>query len=182
MLQIENCRKVESNDFSEGELESVIHSLKNGKSRDTVGFGREIFKQGGRFLLLSVLEMMNCIKRHNVFPMGWKKMSLQTILTKQNGSMKTLNKYKRIFVVLILSLIFEKLLKNRVTPCLEQNTTPFQTGGAKGKGITENLFILREAIDHSKYLQKKIWITFYVTEKCFDSLWLEDCINSLYEN
>ena len=25
-------------------------------------------------------------------------------------------------------------------------------------------------------------MTFYDIEKCFDSLWLEDCINSLYEN
>ena len=25
-------------------------------------------------------------------------------------------------------------------------------------------------------------MTFYDTEKCFDSLWLDDCINSLYEN
>ena len=55
--------------------------------------------------------------------------------------------------------------------------TPFQTGGVKGKGITDNLFILRRVIDHSKYLQKEIWIIFYDTEKCFDSLWPEDCIN-----
>ena len=39
-------------------------------------------KQGDRFLLLSVLEMMNCIKRHKLFPMDWKKMSLQTVLKK----------------------------------------------------------------------------------------------------
>ena len=52
----------------------------------------------------------------------------------------------------------------------------------KGKGITDNLFIVRGVIDHSEYLQKEIWITFYDTEKCFDSLWLEDCINSLHEN
>ena len=113
--------------------------------------------------------------------MDWKKMSLQTIL-KKKWIMKTLNSYRGIFVVPILSLIFEKLLKNRVTPCLEQNMTPFQTEGVEGKGITENLFILRGVIDHSKYLQKKIWITFYDTEKCINSLWLEDCINSLYEN
>ena len=119
MLRIENCRKVESDDFSEIELESVIRSLKNGKSRGNVGFIREIFKPGGRFLLLSVLETMNCIKRQKVFPMDWKKMSLQTILKKQNGSMKTLNNYRDIFVVPILSLIFEKLLKNGVTPCLD---------------------------------------------------------------
>ena len=35
ILQIENCRKAESNDFSESELESVIRSLRNGKLRDT---------------------------------------------------------------------------------------------------------------------------------------------------
>ena len=115
MLRIEG--KVESNDFSESELESVIRSLKNGNSRDTVGIVREIFKQSGRFLLLSVLEMMNCIKRHKVFPYtDWKKISLHTILRKQNGSMKTLNNFRGIFVVPILSLIFEKLLKIRVAP------------------------------------------------------------------
>ena len=96
--------------------------------------------------------------------------------------MKTFNNYRSIFVVPILSLIFEKLLKNRVTPCLEQNMTPFQTGAVKGKGITDNLFILRGVIDNSKYLQKEIWITFNDTEKYFDSFWLEDCINLLYEN
>ena len=43
--------------------------------------------------------------------MDWKKMSLQTILKKQNGSMKTLNNYMEVFfVVPILSLNFEKLL------------------------------------------------------------------------
>ena len=52
----------------------------------------------------------------------------------------------------------------------------------KDKRITDNLFILEGVVDHSKYLQKEIWITFYDIEKCFDSLWLEDCINSLYEN
>ena len=121
MLRIENCRKVESNGFSESELESVIRSLKNGKSRDTVGFIREIFKQGGRFLLLSVLETMNCIKRHKVLtmvPMDSKKMSLLTILKKQNGSMKT--NYRGIFVVPILSLIFEKLLKIELHPVLNK--------------------------------------------------------------
>ena len=81
-----------------------------------------------------------------------------------------------------MTLIFEKLLKNRVTPCLEQNMTPFQTGGVKGKGITCNLFILRGVIDHSKYLQKDKWISFHDIERCFDSLWLDDGINSLYKN
>ena len=97
-----------------------------------------------------------------------------------NGSVRKLSNYRGIFLVLILCIIFEKLLKNRVTPLLEENMTKFQTGGVKNKGVVDNLFVLRDLIDHSKYLKKELWITFYDIEKCFDSLWLEDCINSLW--
>ena len=71
--------------------------------------------------------------------------------------MKTLNNYRGIFVVPILSLIFEKLPKNRGTPCLKQNMTPLQTWGVKGKGIRYKLLILKGVIDHLKYLQNEIW-------------------------
>ena len=57
----------------------------------------------------------------------------------------------------------------------------FQTGGVKGKAVTDNLFILRGIINHANYLKKELWVTFYDIEKCFDSLWLEDCINSLWK-
>ena len=60
--------------------------------------------------------------------------------------------------------------------------TQFQTGGAKGKDVVDNLFSLRGIIDHSVYLNKPTFVTFHDIEKCFDSLWLEDCINSLWEN
>ena len=79
-----------------------------------------------------------------------------------------------------LNIIFRKLLRNRIKPHLEENMTQFQTGGVKGKGFVDNLFIFRGMIDHSKYLGKELWITFYDIEKCFDSLWLEDCINCLW--
>ena len=51
----------------------------------------------------------------------------------------------------------------------------------KGKEVVDNLFILRGSINHANYLGKKLWLTFYDIEKCFDSLWLEDCMNSLWD-
>ena len=47
--------------------------------------------------------------------------------------MGKLSNYKGIFLVPIISIIFEKLLKNRVTPLLEENMTKFQTGNVKNK-------------------------------------------------
>ena len=60
--------------------------------------------------------------------------------------------------------------------------TQFQTGGVKGKSVVDNLFTLRAIIDHCKYIGKEVWLTFYDIAKCFDSLWLEDCIVSLFDN
>ena len=114
--------------------------------------------------------MANSLKRMKSVPVNWSKMCIQT-LKKKIGSTRKLSSYRGIFLVPVLSIIFEKLLKNRITPHLEENMTQFQTGGVKSKGVADNLFILRGMIDHSKYLGKELWITFYDIEKCFDSLW-----------
>ena len=71
----------------------------------------------------------------------WSNMVIQTIM-KQTGSTRKLGNYRGVFLVPVASLIFEKLLKNRSSPHLEQNMTKFQTGGVKGKGVIDNLMIL----------------------------------------
>ena len=101
-------------------------------------------------------------------------------IKKKDGSINDLNSYRDIFIGSIVTLIFEKLLNFRIIQYLEQNVAKFQTGDMRGKGVTDNLFILRGIIDHSKYLRKELWISFYDIEKSFDSLWLETCINSLW--
>ena len=65
---------------------------------------------------------------------------------------------------------------------LRNNISLFQNGGMKDKGVVDNLLIIRGVIDHALYLGKELCITFFDIEKCFDSLWLKDCINSLWEN
>ena len=59
-------------------------------------------------------------------------------------------------MVPIRNIIFEKLLKNRVTPLLKENMTKFQTGGIKNKGVVNNLFVLKGQIGHPKYLKKRV--------------------------
>ena len=126
--------------------------------------------------------MMNSINYAiHVLPLQWSQMCIQTV-KKKNGFLNKLESYRGIFAVPILSLILEKLLKNRMQPTLKNNMSKFQTEGAKRKGVVDNLFILRGLFDHTNSLGKELWITFYDIEKCFDSLWLEDCINALWRN
>ena len=71
---------------------------------------------------------------------------------KKTGSKRKLGNYTGVLLVPVASLIFQKLLKNRISPYSEQTMTKFQTGGVKGKGVVDNLMILRGIIDHAKYL------------------------------
>ena len=58
--------------------------------------------------------------------------------------------------------LFAKLLKNRITPILQQHMSNFQNGGTKGKGVVDNLLILRALFDHAKYLSNELWLTFMI--------------------
>ena len=81
--------------------------------------------------------MMNAIKRTYIFPLQWSQTFIQTV-KKKNGHLNKLESYRGIFLVSILSLIFKKLLKNRLQPILERNMSMFQTDGIQGKGVVDN--------------------------------------------
>ena len=88
-------------------------------------------------------------------------------LRKQKGD---LNNHRGVFIINISSLLFEKLLKNRILPILNKNVS-VPNWRREGQRCYRQS-ILRGIVDHSKYLGKELCITFYDTEKCFDSLWL----------
>ena len=97
----------------------------------------------------------------------------QTHLLK--GSIKILNNYRGIFVVNIMSIIFEKLLnvnimsimfkkllKNSLKPHFQYDK--IQIEGGEGKGVTANLHLMRGVKDRAKYLRHEVWFTSYDIE------------------
>ena len=180
-LRLEVSKGKLDDEFNLEEVERAISELKRGKCSDPTGLIRKVFIRSGKCMILSILRVMNLIKQHQVLPFEWSNIWIRP-LKKNKGSIKVLNYYRGIFIVDIMSIIFEKLLKYRLMPHLQQNMTKFQTGGVKGKDVTDNLFLMRGVIDWAKYLKQKVWFTFYDIEKCFDSLWLGDCLNSLWKN
>ena len=69
----------------------------------------------------------------------------------KKGTFRKLDNYRGIFLVPVLSIIFKKLLKNKISDTLQQNISKFQNGGMKGKGVVDDLFILRGIISHANY-------------------------------
>ena len=146
----------------------------------------------GSFVKFSKMQEMVyfCPFLQWLIPLKAQKCSLKTGVNfgskhskRKKGSFINLKSHKEVFIVPIISIVFEKLFKNRITPIiLKQSMSNFQNSGSKGKSVENNLLLLRALSDHSKHMGKQLWLTFNNIEKCFDSLWLEDCINSLWDN
>ena len=69
-MRLEESRKNKSLPFNMEELDMVLKSLKNGKSKDSNGYISELFKEGviGSNLKQSLLLMFNLVKNELVIP------------------------------------------------------------------------------------------------------------------
>ena len=121
---------------------------------------------------------MNSIKNTLTIPISWMKVLIVTFY-KNKGSRKELKNHRGVFLTAVLSKVMEKLIKKR-TNCKLENIDPLQCGGQQNKSTCDSLFLVRATIDHSKYLNRTLYLTFYDYRTCFDSLWLEDCMISLW--
>ena len=82
----------------------------------------------------SLLAMANSIKNKASTPLQWNQMYIQT-LKKTNGSVRKLSNYRGIFLVPIISIIFEKLLKTELHHYWKKIRPSFRQGLLKTREL-----------------------------------------------
>ena len=86
-----------------------------------------------------------------------------------------------LFITEIISKIYERVLKKRNQEKISNHLSCYQTGGAKERSTSDNIFVLSEIIRRNRKLGLKTYIVFGDAVKCFDKLWLKDALVELYE-
>ena len=86
-----------------------------------------------------------------------------------------------LFLTNIASKIVEKMIKNRRKATIDANLSPFQCGGVRNRGIGDNHLIVNSAIEEARERNENIYLLFADLQKCFDELWLKDCIKDIVE-
>ena len=99
---------------------------------------------------------------------------------KNKGSMKKLVNQRGIFLAPVISKIFEKLIKCRISESVAK-VSKLQAGSRDERMTMDQTFLLRSVINHALYMNKPIFITMYDFRQCFDKLWLEDALVSLWK-
>ena len=160
------------------ELENVLNELKSGKACGPDSIPPEIFINGGKKFDNALLELVNEIKRTAEIPTQWNDVDITTIY-KNKGKQKDLVNQRGIFLTPIAYKLFERLVINR-TSDVTKNINLLQAGGRKGRSTSDQTFILRSLMNHSIYLNRTMYVTCYDYKQCFDKLWLQEAVLSLW--
>ena len=134
--------------------------------------------EGGNEVIKSLVKMFNEIINTKQIPKQWKMMTIKSIY-KGAGSIFEMTNRRGLFMTNIISKIFERVIKNRNEPALDQSLIQYQCGGIKHRSTIDHVMTLMAILDKNRYLKKPTYIIFADAEKCFDKLWLQDGIKEL---
>ena len=166
------------------DLEKVIKSLKNNKSRDPHSLVNEIFKPGviGSDLQNSLLLMFNRVKMEFSIP---EIMHFANIISIYKGKREksSLENDRGIFVLNLLRSMMMKVVYNEEYETIDSNMSDSNIGARKNKNIRNHIFIINGIINET-LKNKKSCIDIQILDyrQCFDSMWLEESINDLYDS
>ena len=176
---IKTTKNVNVPDFTFEEMDKITCALKKGKSFGPDKKPAEVYMYGGEKLKSLILCVINKVKNTHLTPHQWEMMMI-TPLFKGKGSKKDLVNQRGIFLTQVISKIWERLIKER-TKDVVSKINPLQAGSRTGKCPGDQVFLLRTCVTHAKYLNQNLFLNFYDFRQCFDKLWLEDSIISLYK-
>ena len=181
-IRVRTSQTNKTPEWTMDDLKEVLKQLGNDKSRDPEGHINEIFKESvaGTDLLEATLKIMNLIKKKQKYPNILEKCNISSIHKKK--SKRDFENYRGIFRVQILRSILDRLMYNDCYYTIDNNITDGNVGARKQRSVRDNIFVISAILNSvTRGSSPPIQVQVMDAEKCFDKLWLQACINALYE-
>ena len=148
--------------------------MKNQKTADRLGWKAERLKEGREEMLKSFCILFNKVKTENQIPIQ-RQLTTVTSMHKSVVEENIQENQRGIFLVNTVSKIYESALKIQNEKKTE-NKSQMQAAGRKQRSTVDNL-IIQNSIRQNK---NKAYLFFADAKKCFDKLWLKDCLIEMY--
>ena len=161
--------------ITEEMMEEIVNGLKKKKARDNEGWNNEMLIDGGKEMVVSLTKMVNEVIKKYEIPIPWLHMTIKSI--HKNGEKVDLDNKRGLFLTNVISKVFESAVDGIGTVCFDRH----QNGGQKRRGGVDNWMLVRALIDEGRRLKQPVYFFFADLVKCFDRLWLRDCLNDLHD-
>ena len=150
------------------EVKSAIRDLKNGKTPGIDSITAEMLKAGGEFSINKVHQLLQNIWRQEELPSKWK----QGIIIKlpKKGNLKECKNSRGITLLSVVGKILGRIIIDRMRSGVDKRLRDEQAGYRKGRGTTEQVFVLRNILEQVNEWQATMYVGFVDFEKAFDSI------------
>ena len=126
--------------------------------------------------------MLNGVKVEHIIPTFMTYQNITTIY-KNKGSRSDLNNDRGIFILTVMKKMLDNLLYNDNFDGIDGNMSDCNVGSRKRRNVKDHLLVIHGVINSVVNGNEDcIDLQIYDLEKAFDGLWLEDCLNDIYDN
>ncbi|XP_073670211.1 uncharacterized protein [Paramisgurnus dabryanus] len=150
------------------EIVATIMSLKNRKAPGHDKLNAELFKADPELAAKMLLPLFTAIWKERQIPTDWSEAIIVKIPKK--GTLSNCNNWRGITLLSIPSKILAKIIIQRLSDAVDQHLRKEQAGFRKGRGCTDQIFVLRNIIEQCTEWQRQLYINFVDFEKAFDSV------------
>ena len=157
----------------------AIAKLKNKRASDRLGWRAEWLKEGGEEIVKSLSILFNRIEREQKTLMKWRQTTIKSIY-KAGNKVSISESQRGIFLVNIISKVYE-LVKITQNDKNNRKMSEMQVAGRKERSAMDNLIIVNTIIENQRAQKLNTYTFFADAVKCFDKLWLKDCLLEMYE-
>ena len=180
-LRLKTAEKEVTKDWTMKELEVALGSLKNNKARDSWGHTYELFKYGGKDLKISLLTLLNRVKKTQYFPTIFTPSTI-TSIWKKKGDQTNLDNDRGLFNVTKIRSILDKLIYNDIYKSVDQNMSNSNIGARKDRNIRDHIFVINAILNEASNGPNKTALDLQIFDvsKCFDKLEFNNTMNDLY--
>ena len=183
MKRLEASKKIKTPPWTSDDVTNAIKDLKKKVSKDPYDIPNELvmIENAGDDLILAITKLMNMMKDESVFP---KALNLCNVTNayKNKGERNSFDSYRGLFRTPVFRNILDRLLYNDMYETVDSNLTDCNVGCRKGRNVRDNLFVINAITNEARQKNAKPCdVCAYDVRKCFDCLWLQECINDMWE-
>ena len=146
------------------EVKRALNEIQGGKASGMDGVRVEMLKEGGVTIFEWLVRVFNICFMLSVVPVDWVLACL-VLLYKGKGDVHECRNFRGISLLSVVGKVYGKILINRISDKTENVIAEVQSGFRRGRGCTDQVFIVRQICE--KYLGKgkDVYFAFLDLEK-----------------
>ena len=150
-IQVPVMREENEREITREEMKRALNETKGGKAPGMDGVRVEMLKEGGMTVLEWLVRVFNICFMLSIVPVDWV-IACMVPLYKGKGDVHEYSNFTGISLLSVVGKVYGRVLINRIRDKTENVTAEVQGGFRRGRGCTDQIFIVRQICE--KYLGK----------------------------